>query len=204
MRETKTKRQSSEARRAQVIKAARTLFANRGYAETTLDAVAEKVGVSRTRILQLFGSKEAIYKAIAEDAYHDHPMDKDLAEPLAAGDDLAVFTAFADHILHHVSQPEEREIVKILLYSRLKEDEFNRTHFEEKDMLMISRLADYVAGRIKAGVFIKQDPRVVVFAYQAMIANLGIYKHVLGRMDFVGNDELSRSCAEIFINGLKA
>lgn len=197
------KRLSSAQRREQVLKAARTLFANRGYGETTLDAVAEKVGVSRARIIQLFGSKEGIYKAIAATAYHDHPMDRDLMGPMEEQDDLAVFRAFAIHVLHHYANPEEREILKILMYARLREDEFHRVHFEEKDSLMISRLTDYVAGRVRNGVFLDRDPRVAVFAFQAMVTNLAMYKHALGRMDFVTNEDLADSCAEIFIKGLK-
>ncbi len=198
----KHQRLSADKRRRQILNAARTLFANRGYGETTLDAIAKKVGVSRARVVQLFGSKQGVYKAIAETAYRDHPMDRDLAEPMARRDDRAVFEAFALHILSHAAGPAEREIMKILIYARLREDEFFRAHFEEQDSLMMSRLTDYVAQRMEAGAFKKMDPRVVVFAYQAMLFNLALYKHALGQMDFVDNESLARQCAAIFIEGL--
>jgi len=193
---------SSENRRSQVLDAARVLFAKKGYNETTLDDIADRVGISRTRVIQLFGSKQGVYEAIAEIAYQSHPLDQDLEVPIRERDDFAVFKAFASHILHHTSKKRDREIFKILMYARLKEDHFHRVHFHKKDTLMMSRLAEYVRQRIKEGAFRSLDYRTVIFAYQAMISNLVIYKNVLKEMDFVSLEKLSSDCARIFLEGI--
>ena len=198
----KQRKLSSEDRRAQVLDAARFFFAKKGYDQTTLDEIANRVGISRPRVIQLFGSKQRIYEAIAEIAYNSHPIDVDLAEFIDKRDDFGVFRAFALHILRHTVNREDREIFKILMYARLKEDRFHRIHFRKKDTLMISRLSDYVRQRIKEGVFKKTDYRTVIYAYQAMVSNLAIYKNVLKEMEFVGIDALSRDCARIFLQGL--
>lgn len=198
----KPERLSAAQRRAQILAAARTLFAGKGYAEVTLDEIAARVGVSRPRVIQLFGSKQSIYEAIAEAAYTSHPMDQDLLGPMARKDDLAVFQAFAEHVLTHTANKEDREIFKILMYARLKEDRFHRVHFHKKDTLMMGRLWDYVGMRMDEGALKRMDPRLVVYAYQAMISNLAIYKNVLKQMEFVNNKELSLRCAEIFLEGL--
>lgn len=195
---------SSDDRKAQILSAARTLFAKKGYAEATLDDIADKVGISRPRIIQLFGSKQNIYETIAEGAYKGHPMDKDLVGPIQRKDDFAVLEAFARHILGHTVNREEREIFKILMYARLKEDRFHRVHFHKKDTLMISRLSDYVGERIKDGAFKDIDPRTIIFCYQAMISNLAIYKNVMKQMEFVTIEELSQDCARIFLAGIQA
>jgi AcrR family transcriptional regulator len=192
----------SADRKVQVLAAARTLFAKQGYAGTTVDEIARKAGVSRPRVLQLFGSKQRIYEAIAETAYRSHPMDRDLADPIRRRDDFEVFETFARHILHHTRKRAEREIFKILMNARLMEDRFHRVHFHRQDTLMIGRLEDYVRQRIEDGVFRSMDPRVVIYAYQAMVSNLAIYKNVMKKMEFVTADELSRSCAAIFMAGL--
>lgn len=195
---------SLEERKAQILSAARTLFARKGYDKVTLDEIARRVGISRPRIVQIFGSKERIYLAIAESAYESHPMDRDLAEPIARKDDFGVFYAFAEHILRHTSNQEEREIFKILLYARLREDRFHRIHFRKKDTLMISRLADYVRDRVEQGAFRKMDPRVIIYSYQAMVTSLAMYKGVFKEMDFVTVDELSKACASIFLEGISS
>jgi AcrR family transcriptional regulator len=196
------RRLSLEERKAQILEAARTLFARNGYDKVTLDDIAEQVGISRPRIVQIFGSKEKIYLAIAESAYESHPMDRDLAEPMARKDDFEVFYAFAEHILRHTSKQEETEIFKILLYARLREDRFHRIHFQEKDTLMISRLADYVQERVEEGAFQAMDPRVITYSYQAMVTSLAMYKGIFKKMDFVTVDELSKVCASIFLEGI--
>lgn len=198
----KQKKMSSADRKAQVLSAARGLFAKEGYAEVTLDDIAALVGVSRPRIIQLFGSKRNIYETIAEAAYSSHPMDRDLAEPMLKKDDFGVFKAFAAHILRHTVSREDREIFKILMYARLREDNFHRAHFHKKDTLMISRLAEYVEQRVEAGVFRSMDSRIIIYCYQAMISNLAIYKNVMKTMDFVTVDALSEECARIFLDGV--
>lgn len=199
------KRLPSDKRKRQILDAARHLFAKRGYDKTTLDDIARRVGISRPRVVWLFGSKQKIYyMAIAEMAYKAHPMDKDLAEPIRKKDDFAVFREFAFHILSHTRRGEDREIAKILMYARFKEDSFYRTHFHEKDNLMMSRLADYVRARVEEGAFKPMDYRTIVYAYQAMISNLVIYRNVLKQMEFVSIDELAQDCARIFLAGVLA
>ncbi len=200
----KTPKYSSEDRKSQILDAARSLFAKDGYAGVTLDDIAGRVGISRPRVIQLFGSKRNIYEAIAEVAYQAHPMDKDLVGPMERKDDLETFRAFAAHILEHTTNREDREIFKILMFARLKEDRFHHVHFHKKDTLMISRLTDYVTERIEAGAFKAMDPRTLIYCYQAMISNLAIYKNVMKRMDFVTIEDLSRTCAEIFLQGIQA
>ena len=204
MRIMRQKKLSSEDRKTQVLAAARSLFARGGFAEVTLDDIAAMVGISRPRVIQLFGSKRNIYEAIAETAYRSHPMDRDLVGPMDRKDDFGVFKAFAYHILKHTVNREDREIFKILMYARLREDSFHQKHFHEKDTLMISYLADYVTKRVDEGVFRKMDPRTIIFCYQAMISNLAIYKNVMKRMEFVTVDSLSEECARIFLQGVLA
>lgn len=52
--------------RAAVIEAARELFAERGYAATTIEAVSERSETSQPTIYRLFGSKLAILKAVID------------------------------------------------------------------------------------------------------------------------------------------
>jgi len=197
-----TPKLSSEDRKLQIIAVARTLFATKGFEGTTLDDIAAKAGISRPRVIQLFGSKQQLYETIAVTAYRAHPLDQDLAEPIRRKDDYSIFEAFARHILRHSQKREDRENLKILMNARFKEDRFHRLHFQEQDTLMISRLEVYFTERMQAGAFCDINPRTIIFAYQAMVLNLAIYKNVMNRMDFVTIEELSRDCARIFLNGI--
>lgn len=66
----KTKQQIvSEFRRAEIVDAARTVFARRGFALGIMDEVAKEAGVAKGTLYLYFRSKTEIYKAVL-----DHDM----------------------------------------------------------------------------------------------------------------------------------
>jgi AcrR family transcriptional regulator len=56
-----------EATRGQLIAIATRLFAERGYEDTSVEAVLREAGVSRGSLYHHFASKEALFEAVAED-----------------------------------------------------------------------------------------------------------------------------------------
>jgi AcrR family transcriptional regulator len=56
-----------EATRAQLITIATRMFADRGYEDTSIEAVLREAGVSRGSLYHHFPSKEALFEAVAED-----------------------------------------------------------------------------------------------------------------------------------------
>ena len=56
-----------EATRSQLIAIATRMFADRGYEDTSIEAVLREAGVSRGSIYHHFPSKEALFEAVAED-----------------------------------------------------------------------------------------------------------------------------------------
>ncbi|MEV7424478.1 TetR/AcrR family transcriptional regulator [Streptomyces sp. NPDC091212] len=60
-------RARSEERRAEILRAALEVIAERGYRGTTLGAVAERVGLTQQGLLHYFPSKEALLVAVLEE-----------------------------------------------------------------------------------------------------------------------------------------
>jgi AcrR family transcriptional regulator len=56
-----------EATRGQLIAVATRMFAERGYEDTSIEAVLQEAGVSRGSLYHHFPSKEALFEAVAED-----------------------------------------------------------------------------------------------------------------------------------------
>ena len=66
----KTKQQVvSEFRRTEIVDAARTVFARRGFAQGIMDEIAKEAGVAKGTLYLYFRSKTEIYKAVL-----DHDM----------------------------------------------------------------------------------------------------------------------------------
>jgi AcrR family transcriptional regulator len=56
----------SAARRGQILDAANALFAERGYAEVTVEDVAKTAGVARGLVHHYFGGRKEVYLALLE------------------------------------------------------------------------------------------------------------------------------------------
>jgi len=58
--------EESAAIKTEIVTAAAAVFAENGYARTTLDAVAKRVGLGRTGLLHHFPSKESLFHAVLD------------------------------------------------------------------------------------------------------------------------------------------
>ena len=65
------RREAAEATRVAIADAARTLFGERGWSETTVRAIAEAAQVSEPTIYNAFGGKEGLAMALLEDLEAD-------------------------------------------------------------------------------------------------------------------------------------
>ena len=65
----RARRARSRDTRAEILEAAEALFAERGFAETRLEDVAERVGVRRAALFYYYKDKRALYGAVLEDVF---------------------------------------------------------------------------------------------------------------------------------------
>src|SRR5678815_5599978 len=63
---TAAPRKTAEERREEILDAALTEFARRGYEGASTDAIAREVGISQPYLFRLFGTKKGLYLASAE------------------------------------------------------------------------------------------------------------------------------------------
>jgi AcrR family transcriptional regulator len=78
-------RQALETRRA-IVRAARSLFAEGGYAATSIEVVAEEAGVAARTVYAIFGTKKGILAAICEEWLTEAGVMETVAEGLAERD----------------------------------------------------------------------------------------------------------------------
>ncbi|MCU1538964.1 MAG: regulatory protein TetR [Humibacillus sp.] len=105
-------------REAQILTVAEQVFAENGYQATTMDDIAERVGVTKPLIYDYFGSKDGLLIACVdkarteladatEVAFRALPQGSSLEQVMRAG--IAAFFDFIDHhalafrLIHHES-----------------------------------------------------------------------------------------------------
>jgi AcrR family transcriptional regulator len=96
---TRRQKQASQTRRA-ILRAAGRLFLRRGYAATTISAVAEAAGVSVETIYKAFGNKAGLVKAVFDVAI--------------VGDDESLPMLQRERVARLAAEPDPRR--KLLMY----------------------------------------------------------------------------------------
>ena len=87
----------AEATKARILAAAKREFAKTGLGGGRVDVIAEKARANKRMIYHYFGSKDALFQAVLEDAYIDirtaeQKLNLDHLEPRAALEKLVRFT----------------------------------------------------------------------------------------------------------------
>lgn len=90
-------RKPAAVRRAEILDAAAIEFAETGLAGTGLEAIAARAGISHPRVVQMFGSKRALFVAVVE-AIFDRVTAAfaDAAAGSGAGEDRSSLVALGD------------------------------------------------------------------------------------------------------------
>ncbi len=82
---------------SKIIEAARVLFREKGFRQTTMDEIARKLGISKAALYTYFEDKEALFKA----AYEASPreLEKVIEWVVQQGDVRKAFEAFFDRAM---------------------------------------------------------------------------------------------------------
>jgi AcrR family transcriptional regulator len=119
--------------RERLIKAAGVLFAERGYADSSVAAIGEAANASRGLVNHHFGSKENLLWAVIED--HIREWEQEVVAPAIAG--KRGLDALHAMIFAHLQLAHERPEALLLLYRLMGEaldprkglaDQFNEMH----------------------------------------------------------------------------
>ncbi len=195
------RRLRAEVRKAEIIDAAASLFAAKGFNGTKTREIAGQARVSEALIFKHFPSKEDLYAAILAE---ESPVPRLIyrVKELARGrKDEGVVRAIADTI---IGGAPDAELMRLILFSALENHELSDMFFHNHIRVFYDVLAGYIQQRIDEGAFRKVSPIIAARAFMGML----IYHRlltVLFRADIPhSSQEISGTLVTLILDGLRA
>ncbi|HPG39726.1 MAG TPA: TetR/AcrR family transcriptional regulator [bacterium] len=183
-----------------IFTAAARLFAERGYNAVSMREIAEQSGLSKPMIYYYFGSKEGIYRELAETGVSHlfSALDEVIVMPITAGEKLTLIMKKFFHAC--VLFPEFTKFFSNLACSAEKTD------FLKNFKVMAGRKEQTIVGLFREGIesgeFDKSlQPEIAAHVF------MGIFMHFImqqfAKKERILSEELAENLAGILLYGIK-
>jgi AcrR family transcriptional regulator len=165
-------RMSGEERRKQILDVALKLCARKGFSGTTLDDVAHQAGISRALVIEHFGSKKGLYRALSEAVGHAHRLDEDaeVERRMEEKDDYGVFRACAEHVFENNLRNAKASNLRLTIFSMLENPELFQQFRGVRDEAW-EGVISYVEAREREGALRSVDARNLVEGFRSLVAH---------------------------------
>ena len=181
----KTKQQVvSEFRRTEIVDAARTAFARKGFTLATIDEIAKEAGIAKGTVYLYFRSKTEIYKAVLD---HDmRGMKKSTLDRIDAAASLRdKILAF---ILTRLENAEDKKEFFRIMDTERGNLSVTRSQFRDWLREPVSRLAAAIGEGSRHGEIREVDAERAAWIV-ADIARGAIQRRLLGHSDATLNED---------------
>ncbi len=167
-------RPRSEEKRSAVLDAATEIFLERGFGAASMDAVAQRAGVSKATVYKHFGSKEQLFGAIVE------ARCRELLAPLVIpeireNDPQSTLRAIAERFMDLILDDRALAFYRVVIAQSVRFPELARAFYENGPGRAIKSLADYLAEENARGRLAVSDP---IRAAEQFFSLLSGYVHV--------------------------
>ncbi|MFQ5883070.1 MAG: TetR/AcrR family transcriptional regulator [Candidatus Methylomirabilales bacterium] len=191
-----SERWRGQRRRRQIIEAAASLFAQKGFRGTTTREIAEVVGVSEAALFKYFATKEKLYTAIIDSKAKTEEVVSAAGVAAQRWDDRGVFEAVALTLMERTTQ--DTTLMRLLLFSALEGHELSTIFFEIRVRKLHQFLSRYVEERISQGVFREVDPLLAARSFVGMVIHYLLIHELFGVKRSSGHS--TKKAVETFVN----
>ena len=197
----KTKQEAAMTRESLLV-AARSVFSRQGYANTTLEQVAQEAGVTRGAIYWHFGSKVELYLALL-DQYSTYSSDIVQAAALQGGGLVDIFRRIFIRLCEAVETDKAlREVMELSLFKTERTPELLAAlqARQKTEQALLNGIAEVVRRGMQSGdLRADLEPLDIARAFLAFQNGL-IYMWLQNPYNF-SLREIAPAMAEIFLNG---
>ncbi|MFG1348335.1 TetR/AcrR family transcriptional regulator [Xanthobacter autotrophicus] len=173
-------RRDTSGTTARIRAAARSLFLEKGYEGTSMDAVAAAAPVSKRTLYQHFPGKADLFGAVIDEAW-SHFTRAPIIPTEANGDPRAVLRAYVGRLTEHWARPDVIPLLRLVIAEAPRFPELSQAYFAAGKEPAVKGLAAYLAaliaeGRLRAG----RDPQLMAAQFLGAIKEPLFWPRVLG------------------------
>jgi AcrR family transcriptional regulator len=189
-----------EARRNQILDAAASVFAEKGFHRTTTKEIASAAGVSEGTIYNYFAHKADLLIGIMARLAELQQLSEELTDGLQA-DVKDFFTAILRQRLGRI--PQSQEMLQAVLPEVLVNPELHERFYQQFVLQLTTLLEQYVETRIKLGHMRPVDVPLTVRAIQGMFVGSFVLR-VLGDETLLSRwEDLPEVVAGLIFDGVR-
>jgi len=146
----KTASPRSTAKRTAILDAAQACFLEHGYANTSMDMVAARAGVSKATIYAHFENKDDLFGAIIRRRCDDQSDGIGGVNPIEGADARTVLRAMGRHLMNMLMTPEVMGIYRMVVSEAARHPDLAKVYYEMgplRGKKMLADILDALAAR---------------------------------------------------------
>jgi TetR/AcrR family transcriptional regulator, mexJK operon transcriptional repressor len=184
-----------------ILAAARTLFLDRGYGATSMDAIARQAAVSKATLYSHFDGKDALFAALmrAECRHLSDQIDRRARDEPDMRDALLRVAHDFNNLL---CTGDGLTMYRIVVAEAPRFPELGRVFYDSGPTIMIERIANVLRRASDRGLLKLHDPRVAAIQFISLIRGELHLTRVLGLKSASKNPaEYIEASVDLFLAG---
>jgi TetR/AcrR family transcriptional repressor of mexJK operon len=146
-----------EKRREEIAAVAERVFLDLGFAETTMQIIAEEAGASKETLYRHFGSKEGLFSEVIRNR-SARITGGDGEELSVEGSPREILRDLGLSLLRFLVEPDSLLLYRAIVAEAPREPEFGRIFYAQGPERVLGKLARYLASATRCGMLRCPDP----------------------------------------------
>ena len=169
----------SQRKRASVLIGASKVFIEQGYAQATMDRVAEAAGVSKRTVYKHFRSKQELFNVVVDGIWtRITAWSVEWMDP--RGNPREELRAFANEMLEQLLHPEVLPILRMAAAEFMQRPELGREFYERTGSFGLEDLSVYLAQAHAEGCLNVPEPGLAAAQFHALIKDPLLWPQMMG------------------------
>jgi len=170
MQSSQTQRTSDpQGKIGQILTAARDLFLESGYGNTSMDAVAKHAGVSKSTLYAHFENKEQLFGAVVGMARHRLQDALTSVSTTDERDIAKMLSQIGTQFMRYVTEPVSLTIFRVVIGEIHKFPELGREMYQSGNLIIVRLVADFFREWTDAGLLSVDDTMLAARQFLTLV-----------------------------------